>query len=41
LGIGSQVAGQDFDRNLALQPRVAGVIDLAHAARAEDSRLGS
>ena len=30
-----QVRGQDFDRDGAVQPRVAGFIDLAHAARAD------
>ena len=27
--------GQDLDRDVALQPRVAGAIDLAHPARAD------
>ena len=27
---------QDFDRDVAFEPRVAGLVDLAHAARAEE-----
>src|SRR5438552_1384513 len=32
LGIVSKVLRKDLDRDLALQPRIAGAIDLAHAA---------
>ena len=43
LGLGRQVLGQHLDRHLAAEPRVAGPVDLAHAARAErpDDLVGS
>ena len=30
IGIGSEILGQDFDRNLAAQARIAGPIHLSH-----------
>ena len=38
LGIGGDVRRHDLDRDVAVEPRVAGAIDLAHAAR---TRCGS
>ena len=35
IGIARERVGQDFDRDLALQPRIFRAIHLAHAARAE------
>ena len=35
LGIARERAGQDLDRDVATEPRVAGAIDLAHAAAPE------
>ena len=35
IGIGGDLGRQDFDRDRAVEPRIAGAIDLAHAARAE------
>ena len=35
LRIGGDGFGQDFDRNNAIKARVAGAVDLSHAARAE------
>ena len=35
IGILCECGGQDLDRDVALQARVAGAIDLAHAAGAE------
>ena len=35
LGVVFQVLGQDLDRDAAVQARVAGLVDLAHAAGAE------
>jgi len=35
IGILRECGGQDLDRDVALQARVAGAIDLAHSAGAE------
>ena len=35
LGVGGERLGQDLDRDVAIQLRVACAVDLAHAARAE------
>ena len=35
IGIGREQLGQHLDRDVAVETRVAGAIDLAHAARAE------
>ena len=35
VGISRERLGQDLDRDVAIQPRVARAIDLAHAARAK------
>src|SRR5439155_809261 len=35
LGVGGEVGEQDFERDVAVQARVASAIDFAHAARAE------
>ena len=35
IGIGRERGGQDLDRDLASEPRVARAVDLAHAAGAE------
>ena len=35
IGIGSERLRQDLDRDVAIEPRVARAIDLAHAAGAE------
>ena len=37
LRIGREVLGQDLDRDVAIEPGVAGAIDLAHAAGAQPS----
>ena len=34
-GSAASVLGQDLDRDRAIEPRVARLVDLAHAARAE------
>ena len=34
-GVAGELVGQDLDRDVALQPRVARPVDLAHPARAE------
>ena len=39
IGIASDVARQDLDRDRAIEPRVAGPVDLAHAARADLGRI--
>ena len=36
IGIGSEQVGQDFDRDVALERRIARAIDLAPAAGADD-----
>ena len=38
LGVGGERGGQHLDRDVAAEPRVAGAVDLAHAARAERRR---
>ncbi len=35
LGVGRDVRGHHLDRHVAIEPRVAGAIDLAHAARTD------
>ena len=35
VAIGSQCCGQNFDRYVAVKPRIAGTIDLAHPADTE------
>ncbi len=35
LGVGRDVRGHHLDRHVAIEPRVAGPIDLAHAARTD------
>ena len=40
LRIGREVPGQDLDRDVPIEPGVAGAIDLAHAARAQPSGHG-
>src|SRR5581483_7851554 len=35
LGLARKTGGEDFDRDRAVQPRILGFINLAHAARAE------
>ena len=37
VGVGREGAGQDLDRHVARQARVAGAVDLAHSARAQES----
>ncbi len=36
LGIGRDVRSHDFDGDVAIEPRVAGAIHLAHAARPDE-----
>src|SRR5262245_17897442 len=36
LGVGGKAPGKDLDGDVAMQPRVAGAIDLAHSALAEE-----
>ena len=36
LGIGGECVGQDLDRDDAIEPRVARLVDLAHAAGADE-----
>ena len=38
VGVGREPRRQHLDRDVALEPRVARAIDLAHAARAEGRR---
>jgi hypothetical protein len=38
VGIGGDAFGEDLDRHLAVQARVARAVDLAHAAGAEGSQ---
>jgi hypothetical protein len=38
LGVGNEEIGEDFQRNVATEPAVAGAIDLAHAAGANGSK---
>ena len=38
VGVGREGGGQDLDRHVARQARVAGAVDLAHSARAQESR---
>ena len=35
IGIGREELGQDFQRNIAIQPRIVRAVDLAHAARSD------
>ena len=37
IGIGSEQVGQDFDRDVAIELRVPGAVDLTHAACPESS----
>ena len=37
LGVGGECRGQNFDGDVAAEPRVAGAIDLAHAAGAKQA----
>jgi hypothetical protein len=37
IGIGGERVGQDLDRHVAIQLRVAGFVDLAHAAGADSA----
>ena len=34
-GVASEIIGQDFDRDFTIEARVAGLVDLAHPARAD------